>query len=212
MLQPNYKTVNKALIPNHIDARKATKTMATAIWEATKSLGLEPAQDYWVNSTPIAGIREIRIRVFFSTENTWQIMNLVESHYAKYKSKMPIPTNKMYRFSNHRGNWVAIKQYFKSWQPGEKRIIQQCEPGNELTIPTGSRVEISTADYFDNETNQWVYSWLKTGTVIRRHTYSQRVPYYIVRCDEPNWHGNEPYPEQAYLSYLPGSFVRLLAK
>jgi hypothetical protein len=145
--------------------------VSNLLWVANKD---EPNRwhDYWANSTSITGIRSLRVRCTQS-EAANAVMQQVLDLLAPYEGQY-----KIYPWQNSWDRkYTCIMLYYRSWQAGEPRkpqTIYECEPGYELTVPTGSRVSFKGFNDI-----------VQTGTISRRYTYNQMHPYYVIALDEP---------------------------
>jgi len=198
--QVNCYTVDVTTLPDHLAACQVMDQVSHLLYHANNHPSYKHFHDYWANSTPRTGVRTLRVRCVPTPAviSTLQhIMPLLASYEGSYK---------MYRHNDV----LCFMLYHRSWQPGQPRIIAKCEPGYELTLPTGSRVQIKKTTTFDEATGVWNYVWV-TGTIVRRHAYSQRCPYYTIRADEPLYDGGSvPLLAQVYMTTLQQSSVKLL--
>jgi hypothetical protein len=198
--QVNCYTVDATTLPDHLAACQVMNQASHLLYHANNHPSYKHFHDYWANSTPRTGVRTLRVRCI----KTGMVTKVLPQVY-----EMLAPYEGSYKTYYH-DRKLCITLYHRSWQPGQPRIIAKCEPEYELTLPTGSRVQIKKTTTFDEATGVWNYVWV-TGTIVRRHAYSQRCPYYTIRADEPLYDGGRvPLLEQVHMTNLQQSSVKLL--
>jgi hypothetical protein len=205
-----HTSVNRQELPTYREAF----AIADKVWEATNLFqDLERTwRDYWHNSTPIKGIRTIRIRIFkfhygweiinpnledeeklFSRENKIRVPLISPEEMAACEKQVQVAiANAKQILGNHLppntykiyayDNNVSIKIYYQSWQPGQPREYQTPNP------------DAPPADLpLGTKVSYPAWNGMATGTIVRRLNKKVTLPYYHIKPDNPNYKFIEKY-------------------
>lgn len=180
----NPNTVDPAQLPDHMTANKVMKQVSKLLWDLDNAESYTTFHDFWANSTSAQNVRMLRVR-HKNTPAVQAVMPKVAELLASYEGMYKTYLHGKYflqgdtGYDVHTGHAMCITLYYRSWQPGDPRITQQPDPGYELTLHKGDRIEYRT------NTGTWV-----KATILKRYPNTTRRPSYKIKTDEPH---SQPY-------------------